>query len=171
MAPFWGKGLLARFDSIAIKRYGITEREVKRVGQYVRLLQEVLPVTVWDQMQHYGKEYRTSILIHEVVQFRGLARAGINLLRYSRRTLARLLEENADVHVEALYEEHLYLQEVIQRKYGEYFQVATLIKANREDTRDLNVFLESGIGIFLLQSDETVERARQVLRRMKEEKG
>ena len=170
MPPFWGTSRLAPFDPVAIRRYGITEQEVKRVEQYVRLLQEVLPVTIWDQLQHYGKAYRTSILIYEVVQFRGLVRAGINPLRYSRRTLARLLEEHTDVHVEALYDEHLYLQEVIQRKYGEYFQVATLIKANREDASDLNLLQESAIGIFLLQNDEIVEHARRVLRQMREER-
>jgi len=52
--------------------------------------------------------------------------------------------------------------------YGQKFEVATLVKANSTE-RDLQEFLESDIGVFLLE-EERVEAARQVLDRLKGEK-
>ena len=46
--------------------------------------------------------------------------------------------------------------------------MATLVKANSHDERDLQLFLESEVGIFLLEEDR-VEPARRVLARLKGE--
>jgi hypothetical protein len=50
------------------------------------------------------------------------------------------LAENIDAHIIGVYEETLYLQEVIGRLFGQKFEVATLLKANRNDERDLQLF-------------------------------
>ncbi len=160
--------LLARFDPIGLDRYGITAKDLETIERYVRILQEGIPQTAWDEAVNYEGEYGTSILIHEIVQIRGLMRAGVHPLRYGQQALSHILEQYLDAHNAALYEEHLYLQEIIMRKYGERFEVATLIKANRSDERDLQSFLESDIGIFLFE-EERVDKARQLLARLKEE--
>lgn len=68
----------------------------------------------------------------------------------------------------ALYEEHRYLQEVINRLYGQTFEVATLVKANSNDDRDSQLLLESDIGIYPLE-EARIEAAQQALNRLKEE--
>ncbi len=160
--------LLARFDAIGLNRYGITAKDLDAVERYIRTLQSILPTNVWDAAVRIGGEYGTSIIIHEVVQIRGLTRAGIQPLRYSRLALATILSEHLDVHAEAVYEEHLYLQDVLLRKYGARFEVATLVRANRADDKDLNVFRDSDIGVFLFE-EERVEEARRALARLKGE--
>ena len=75
-------------------------------------------------------------------------------------------ESLLEAHIFALYEEHLYLQEAMNRLYSENFEVATLIKANRSDDRDLQLFLKGGIGLFLLE-EERVATARRVLAELK----
>jgi hypothetical protein len=46
--------------------------------------------------------------------------------------------------------------------------VATLVKANRSDEIDLQFFLESDVGVFLLEEDR-ISDARLVLARLKGE--
>jgi hypothetical protein len=70
--------------------------------------------------------------------------------------------------VAAVYEEHLYLQDVLLRRHGRHFEVATLIKANRADDMDLTYLLESNVGVFLLEQDRA-EEARTVLEQLKQE--
>ncbi len=113
-----------------------------------------------------SREYGTSIIIHEVVQIRALKEEGIEPLRYSRTPLQEVLEQHPRPHALALYAEHIYLQGVIARQYGEYFQVATLVKANHNDNRDFNLLLESDVGIFLYE-EERVTKARRAIARLK----
>ena len=68
-----------------------------------------------------------------------------------------------------LYEEHVYLQEAISRVLGEHFEVATLVQANCNE-RDLEFFLESEVGIFLLEGEQRLEAAKQILAGLKGER-
>lgn len=158
--------LLKRFDPIAIARYQITAKDLETIDKYIQILQPRISVSAWDEAITIGGEYGTSIIIHEVTQIRALEQAGIQPLKYGIAALQNLLAENIDAHVTALYEEHLYLQEVLARKFGQRFEVATLVRANQHGDLDFNRFLESDIGIFLFQ-EERVEEARLALERLK----
>jgi len=78
-----------------------------------------------------------------------------------------VLADHLSAHVAAIYEEHLYLQDVLLRQYGCYFEVATLVKANRADDTDLNYLLESSIGVFLLEQDRA-EEAKAYLEQLRQ---
>jgi len=91
----------------------------------------------------------------------------LTLTCYTQEELARVLADHLSAHVVAIYEEHLYLQDVLLRRYGRRFEVATLVKANRADDTDLNYFLESDIGVFLLEQDR-VEEAKAYLERLRQ---
>ena len=62
---------------------------------------------------------------------------------------------------------HRYLQEVINRLYGQTFEVATLVGANCIHS-DLECFLESDIGVFIVE-DDRINEASQILTRLKGE--
>lgn len=159
--------LIARLDPLGLNRYQITENEVRTVEKYLSIIQRRLKgASTWQDIVRFGGTYGTSILIHEIVEIRILETRGLNPLRQSERKLRRLLGQHIDAHVIALYEEHRYLQEVISRLYGQSFEVATLVKANSNDERDLQRFLESEVGVFLLE-EERVDAARQMLARLK----
>lgn len=165
--------LLARLDSIGLKRYHITETDVWTVEKYLSIIQaDLRGDSAWDDLVHYGGLYGTSILIHEVVEIRELYARGLDLkLRgQSQQSLRKFLAEHIEAHIMALYEEHLYLQEVISRVFGEKFEVATLVNTNSNDERDLQLFLESDVGLFLLEEDR-IEAARRMLARLKGEIG
>jgi hypothetical protein len=113
-------------------------------------------------MIRYGGPYGTSILIHEIVEIRALQAKGLQPLRQKTRALRQMLALNVDAHVLAVYEEHRYLQEAISRLFGRSFEVATLVKANRNDEVDLQLFLESTIGVFLLEENRVHEAQVQL---------
>lgn len=162
--------LLTRLEPVGLGRYHITEADIQTVEKYLGIIQKkIKTLSTWQELVRYGGPYGTSILIHEVVEIRTLQVRGFEPLRLGKLALRKLLAQNIDAHVIALYEEHLYLQEVIGRLFRQRFEVATLLKANRNDQRDLQLFLESEVGIYLLEQ-ERVETARQVLARLKEEK-
>ena len=159
--------LIARLDPVGLNRYQITEKDVRTVERYLDILQSKFKgASAWDDMMRYGGPYGTSILIHEVVEIRILEGRGLRPLSLHRRRLVQTLTEHIDAHVMGLYEEHRYLQEVINRLYGQTFEVATLVKANSNDERDLQLFLESEIGIYLLE-EQRVEPAQEALARLK----
>ncbi len=163
------RNLITRLDPVGLNRYRITEKDISTVEKYLDIIQRDLKgISTWQDILHYGGPYGTSILIHEVVEIRILEGRALRPLRQSTRALVRLLGENIDAHIIALYEEHRYLQEVISRLYGQTFEVATLVKAN-STWRDLEEFLKSEVGIFILE-DERVEPTRQILARLKEER-
>lgn len=161
--------LLIRFDRVGLDHYNITADDLQRIERYVRILQSGLSETIWDEAIQIGGAYGASILIHEIVEIRALQQAGIDPYRYTQEELARVLADHLSAHVVAIYEEHLFLQDVLLRQYGCRFEVATLIKANRADDTDLHYFLESDIGVFLLEQDR-VEEARMYLERLRQRK-
>jgi hypothetical protein len=155
--------ILGRLDPIGLNRYQITEEDVQTVEQYLRIIQAgLVGETTWQEMIRYGGAYGTSILIHEIVEIRALKAKGLQPLHQKTRALRQLLAQHIDAHSLALYEEHRYLQEVISRLYGETFEVATLLKANRNDEVDLQLFLESAIGVFLLEEHRLGEAQMQL---------
>ena len=163
--------LLAKLDPVGLNRYQITENDAAKVEQYIGILQEDFSKlgveTTWENIVHFAGPYGTAILIHEVVEIRELEARGLRPLRRKRSSLRQLLAQNSDAHVIALYEEHRYLQEVINRLYGQTFEVATLVGANCIDS-DLERFLESDIGVFILEADRISEAGR-ILARLKGE--
>ncbi len=158
--------LLKRFDPIAIAQYQITAKDLETIDRYIEILQADFSPSVWQDAIRIGGEYGTSIIIHEVMQIRALKQAGIAPLHYGVKALQDILDKQPDAHVRALYEEHLYLQEILARRFGQHFQVATLVRANQLDDTDLNRFLESDVGIFLFEEDRVAE-ARQALELLK----
>ena len=157
--------LLDIFDRSALDEYGITAQDLERIKEYVILLQQDLPTTVWEEAVNIGGEYGTSIIIHEIVELRELIRLGIAPLA-TDEAVADRLKEHPEAHALALWEEHRYLQKVIRRKYDRRFEVATLIRANRYDELDVERFQESDVGVFILESEEQVEKARMLLNRL-----
>lgn len=163
------RDLLARLEPVGLNRYQITETDVQTVEKYLGIIQKKLTVdTTWQELLQYGGPYGTSILIHEIVEIRLLKAKGLEPLRLQTEALQRLLAQNIEAHIIATYEEHLYLQEAVSRFLGQKFEVATLIKANRPDEVDLQLFLESDVGIYLLE-EQRVDEARQVLAKLKGE--
>ncbi len=160
--------ILAGLDPIGLKRYQITEKEVQIVEKYLSIIQADLKgSSAWDDLMHYGGPYGTSVLIHEVVELRELKARGLDL-RFKGQTqvsLRKFLAQHIEAHIIALYEEHLYLQEAVSRIFGTRFEVGTLISANSNDNRDMELFLESEIGVFLLEEGR-VEAARQIIGRL-----
>lgn len=168
--------LLARLDPVGLKRYQITEGDVRTVEKYVSIIQADLKGdSVWDDCLHYSRIpqgiYATSILIHEISELRELARQGLDLRlrRQTQHQLRTFLGQHIQAHVMGLYEEHVYLQEAISRVLGEHFEVATLVQANCSE-RDLEFFLESEVGIFLLEGEQRLEAAKQILAELKGER-
>lgn len=164
------ESLLNCFDSIGLHRYRISSTDLHDIERYICILQSGLPETVWDEAIQMGGAYGTSLLVHEIVEIRALREAGINPYDYTQAELARVLAKHLPAHVIAIYEEHLYLQDVLLRQYGCYFEAATLVKANRADEVDLTYFLESDIGIFLLEEDRVAE-AKMYLARLRQREG
>jgi hypothetical protein len=163
------RDLLTRLEPVGLNRYQITEIDIQTVEKYLRIIQKKLTVdTTWQELLQYGGPYGTSILIHEIVEIRLLKAKGLEPLRQQTEALQRLLAQNIEAHIIATYEEHLYLQEVVSRFLGQKFEVATLIKANRPDEVDLQLFLESNVGIYLLE-EQRVDEARRVLAKLKGE--
>jgi glycine cleavage system pyridoxal-binding protein P len=159
--------LLARLDPVGLNRYQITEKELETIEKYLRIIQgRLTSASTWQELVQYGGPYGTSIAIHEIVEIRLLKNRGLRPLKQRTHILQRLLAQNIDAHVIATYEEHLYLQEVLQKLFRANFQVATLIKANRNNTTDLQRFLESDLGVYILEENR-VEDARQVIRALK----
>jgi hypothetical protein len=163
--------ILARLDQVGLNRYRITEKDVEKVERYICIIQEdflKLGVeTTWQNIAHFAGPYGTAILIHEVVEIRALEARRLRPLRRKMSSLRQLLAQHIDVHVMALYEEHRYLQEVINRLYGQTFEVATLVGANCIHG-DLERFLESDIGVFILE-DDLINEAGRILARLKDE--
>jgi hypothetical protein len=163
------RDILARLDPVGLNRYQITERDAEKVEIYIAILQADFikqgVQTTWQDIARFGGPYSTSILIHEVVEIRELEARGLRPLRRKISSLRQLLAQHIDAHVMALYEEHRYLQEVINRRYGQTFEVATLVAANC-DARDLQFFLESDIGVFILEENR-LNAASQIVAKLK----
>lgn len=159
--------LLARLDPVGLNRYQITEKDLQTIEKYLKIIQARLTTgSTWQELVQYGGPYGTSIAIHEIVEIRLLKNRGLRPLKQRTHILQRLLAKHIDAHVIATYEEHVYLQEVIQQFSKQTFQVATLIKANRNNTAELQRFLESDLGVYILEENRA-SHARQVIQALK----
>lgn len=161
--------IVAKLDPVAIARYRITEKDIRTIEQYLGILQQrVLGGSTWQDIQSYPTAYATSIVIHEIVEIRRLEALDIQPLQLTRKTLQAMLAANEAAHVAATYEEHLFLQEIINRQFQQHFEVATLILANRGNRLDLEMFLESDVGMYILEEDR-LEAAVEIIAELKGE--
>ena len=101
--------------------------------------------------------------IHEIVEIRLLQAKGIDPLKLDTDTLQLTLASNIDTHIQAIHDEHSYLQEYISREYKQFFQIGTLLKVNRRDVteKDLQLLLHSDIGVVIVEDDK-LEDARRM---------
>ncbi len=159
--------VLAKLDPLAVARYQITEKDIGTIERYLKIIQADLyeEVSTWQDILDFDGPYATSIVIHEIVEIRLLLEAGIQPLKLKPQALRMALTANKTAHIVALYEEHIFLQEYIQRQFQQQFQIATLMMANR-DQDDLELFLESDLGVYILE-EERIEAAQSILDRMK----
>lgn len=159
--------VLAKLDPLAVARYQITEKDIRTIEHYLKIIQADLygEASTWQDVLNFDGPYATSIVIHEIVEIRLLLETGIQPLKLKSKALRTALAANKTVHVVALYEEHIFLQEYIQRQFQQQFQIATLMMANRDED-DLELFLESDLGVYILE-EERIEAAQAILDRMK----
>lgn len=163
--------LLAKLDPVAVTRYQITDKDLRTIEQYLKIIQRNLEgISTWQEIIDFDSTYATSIVVHEIVEIRLLEARGIQPLQLDTKTLQQVNVANIEAHIQAIYEEHHYLQDYINRHYQQFFQVATLVKANRDDETeiDLQLLLESDVGIFIIEDDK-VEAARRILAELKGE--
>jgi hypothetical protein len=147
----------------------ITEKDIRTIERYLKTFQRfVIGGSTWDDIRTFASPYATSIVIHELIEIRLLEAEGIRTLKLSTEELQETLSKNIEAHNTATYEEHLYLREYIQRQYQVYFEVATLIRANRGDDRDRQLFLESEVGVYILE-EERVPEAEAIMVQVKGE--
>jgi hypothetical protein len=162
--------VLAKLDPVAVARYLITEKDLRTIERYVKIIQaKLVGVSLWQEIVDFPSAYATSLVVHELVEVRLLQARGIDPLMLGTITLQRTLETNIDAHIQAVVDEHLYLQEYIVREYKQFFQIGTLLKVNRSDVteKDFQLLLESDIGIMIVEDDK-LEDARQIMAELKE---
>lgn len=165
--------VLAKLDPVAVTRYQITENDIRTIEHYLKIIQADLErqgVSVWQEISEFPSAYATSLIIHELVEIRLLQARGIDPLKLDTDTLQRALASHIEAHIQAIYDEHIYLQEYIARRYQHLFQVGTLLKVNRDDDEeeDLQLLLDSDVGIVIIE-DEKLEAARQIIAELKGE--
>lgn len=163
--------ILAKLDPVAVTRYQITEKDLRTIEKYLQIIQRnLVGVSTWQEIIDFNGPYATSLVVHEIVEIRLLEAKGIQPLKLDTKELQRANVANIEAHIQAIYEEHLYLQDYINRQYRQFFQVATLVKANRDDEAeiDLQLLLESDVGVFILE-EAKVEAARKILAELKGE--
>ena len=72
------RDILAKLDPVAVARYRITEKDIRTIEQYLKILQQrVFGGSTWQDIQTYPSAYATSITIHEIVEIRRLEELGI----------------------------------------------------------------------------------------------
>ncbi len=127
--------------------------------------------SLWQEIVEFPSAYATSLVVHELVEFRLLQARGIEPLKLDTVTLQITLANNIDAHIQAILDEHLYLQGYIARRYKQLFQIGTLLKVNRRDVeeKDFQLLLNSDLGVVIVE-DERLERAREILAELKGER-
>jgi hypothetical protein len=163
--------ILVKLDSVAITRYQITEKDLEMIERYLKIIQANLQgVSLWQEILDFPSAYATSLVVHEIVELRLLRARGIEPLKLDTVTLQRRLISNIDAHIQAILEEHLYLQDYIARRYKQFFQIGTLLKVNRNDVdeTDFQLLLQSDIGVVIVEDDK-LEAARQIFVELKGE--
>ncbi len=166
--------VLAKLDPVAVARYQITEKDIRTIEQYLRIIQASLEaegVSLWQEIVVLPTSYATSLVIHELVEIRLLQAEGIDPLKLRTRALQRTLASHIDAHIQATYDEHVYLQEYIAQHYQQAFQVGTLLKVNRDDEleEDLQLLLSSNVGVVIIEDDK-LTAARQIMAELKGER-
>lgn len=162
------RDVLAKLDPLAVARYQISEKDIRAIERYLKIIQaDLYGVLTWQEILDFDGPYATSIVIHEIVEIRHLEAAGVQPFKLKPKALRAALATHKSAHVVALYEEHIFLQEYIQRQFHQQFQIATLIMTNRDED-DLELFLESELGVYILE-EKRVEAAQAILDQMKGE--
>ncbi len=156
---------------MAVARYQITEKDIRTIERYLKIIQATLEqegVSLWQQIMKFPSAYATSLVVHEIVEIRLLQASGIDPLKLDTFSLRRALATHVDAHIQAIYDEHQYLQDYINRHYKQLFQIGTLLKVNRDDDfeTDLQLLLESDIGVVIVE-DNRLEEAEQIITELK----
>jgi len=126
--------VLDKLDPVAVARYQITEKDIRTIERYLKIIQaNLIGGSLWQEIMDTPTPYATSLVIHELVEIRMLQSLGVNPLKLDTKTLQRMLEDHIEAHIQAVMDEHLYLQRYIAQEYKQFFQVGTLLKANRDD--------------------------------------
>ena len=153
---------------MAVAWYQITEKDIRTIERYLKIIQaDLYETSTWQDILDFDGPYATSIAIHEIVEIRHLETAGVRPLKLKTKALRAALAAHQSAHIVGLYEEHVFLQEYIQRQFHQQFQIATLMMANR-DADDLELFLESDLGVYIVE-EERLEAAQAILEAMKGE--
>lgn len=165
--------VLAKLDPMAVARYQITEKDIRTIERYLNIIQADLEqegVSLWQEIIDFPQAYATSLVIHELVEIRLLMDRGIDPLKLETDALKRTLVSNIDTHIQAIYEEHSYLQEYISRGYQQLFQIGTLLKVNRLDVyeTDLQLLISSDIGVVIIE-DDRLDEAQRIISELKGE--
>lgn len=163
--------VLAKLDPVAVARYQITEKDIRTIERYLKIIQTTLEqegVSLWQEIMEFPSAYATSLTVHEIVEIRLLQARGIDPLKLDMFALRRMLATHIDAHVQAIHDEHQYLQDYINRHYKQLFQIGTLLKVNRDDDfeTDLQLLLESDIGVVIVE-DNRLEEAEQIMTELK----
>ena len=165
------RDILAKLDPVAVARYQITEKDIRTIERYLKIIQaKLVGVSLWQEIIAFPSAYATSLVVHELVEIRLLQARGIDPLKLKTVVLQQTLANNIDAHIQAILDEHLYLQGYISRHYRQFFQVGTLLKVNRHDVeeKDFQLLLSSDLGVVLVE-DEKLEDARRILAELKGE--
>jgi hypothetical protein len=163
------RDILDKLDPIAVNRYNITEADIETVEKYLGIIQaNMQSKKLWQQIVQFPSGYATSLVVHEIVEIRLLQARGIDLFKVDTSTLQQTLATNIDAHTQAIYDEHLYLQDYINRHYKQLFQIGTLLKVNREDDdeEDFQLLLYSDIGVFIVEASR-LEDAQKMIDELK----
>jgi len=156
---------LANFDPQVIAEYGVTANDLRQVERYLRLLQGPDAPALADIA--IGGYYGTAALLHEVVELRMLLKREPRLLHWSGSSVQSFLKLHEDAHLAALVAEYTYLQRQIGQVLSEQVEMGALLRANTS-MRDFNMLAESDWPGRLLYPDAmAVDRARQLLDRLK----
>jgi hypothetical protein len=191
--------VLAKLDPVAVARYQLTEKDIRTIERYLKIIQATLEregVSLWQQIMAFPSAYATSLAVHEIVEIRLLQAKGIDPFKLDTFALRRVLATHIEAHIQATYDEHLFLQDYINRHYylfnlilinrfrcftgdsfiktslkryyQQLFQIGTLLKVNRDDDfeTDLQLLLESDIGVVIVE-DNRLEAAKQLMTELK----
>jgi hypothetical protein len=163
--------VLAKLDPVAVARYQLTEKDIRTIERYLKIIQATLEregVSLWQQIMAFPSAYATSLAVHEIVEIRLLQAKGIDPFKLDTFALRRVLATHIEAHIQATYDEHLFLQDYINRHYQQLFQIGTLLKVNRDDDfeTDLQLLLESDIGVVIVE-DNRLEAAEQLITELK----
>jgi len=153
------------FDPEVVIQHGITEGELRRVWNYVTILQGSRSPVLRDIAA--GCYYGTSTLLHEVIELRSLLEREPRLLYWSKDMVREFLRANKDAHVRALVVEYPYLQQKVQDAFGEKIGLGALVLANA-GLDDFWFLAESELpSPIFWPSDDEVYRAMGLLARLR----